>query len=310
MVCDSQDIDVQCLVNYLNETLGNYGKTLDVKAPSRQRQGNDADVAQLIDDLKAGNVSALFVAGTDLTHNLPDRETLIKAIHNVPLVVSFAERVDDFASFSHFVCPDHHPLESWMDAEPVSGVVSLSQPTLQPLGNTRSILESLNRWMGRTDSAYDTIQAFWRDTILHASRPTCHSKRLGSSRARRLCGSRPPTRLTSPRFNDTCGFRKRLALRGILSVALLQGGTDGQSTRSQPVAARASRSGHQGDVGQLRLRVDGDAAENGLVDGDMVRVQHRMEASNCPPSSSRDNMIASFRLPWVTGSRAQIASPR
>ena len=107
-----------------------------------------------------------MVAGTDLTHNLPDRETLIKAIQNVPLVVSFAERVDDFASFSHFVCPDHHPLESWMDAEPVSGVVSLTQPTLHPLGNTRSILESLNRWMGRTDSAYDTIQAFWRDAVL------------------------------------------------------------------------------------------------------------------------------------------------
>ncbi len=119
----------------------------------------------MIDELKAGTVSALFVAGTDLTHNLPDRESLAKDIGNVPLVVSFAERVDDFASLAQFVCPDHHPLESWMDAEPVRGIVSLSQPTLEPLARTRAILESLNRWMGRQDTAYDTIKSHWRAGI-------------------------------------------------------------------------------------------------------------------------------------------------
>ena len=99
--------------------LDNYGKTVDIRQPkpstTRQRRGRGATV----DDLNAGKVSALIVAGTDLTHNLPDREKLVNAIANVPLVVSFAERVDDFASLAHFVCPDHHPLESWMDAEPV-----------------------------------------------------------------------------------------------------------------------------------------------------------------------------------------------
>ena len=56
----------------------------------------------------------------------------------VPLVVSTAERIDETASLAHFVCPDHHYLESWGDAEPVSGLVSLTQPTIQPLQDTRS----------------------------------------------------------------------------------------------------------------------------------------------------------------------------
>ena len=162
VLCDSQDIAVQMLVNSVNQTLGNYGKTLDIARPSRQRQGSDLDVLQLVEELKAGQVSALFVAGTDLTHHLPDRETLANAIGRVPLVVSFSEREDDFAALAHFVCPDHHPLESWGDAEPVSGLISLSQPTIAPLGETRSILESLARWSGRNESAYEILRASWK----------------------------------------------------------------------------------------------------------------------------------------------------
>lgn len=166
VLCDSQDVSVQGLVNFINHTLGNYGKTVDIERPSRQRQGSDAEVFALIEELKAGQVSALFVAGTDLTHNLPDREAMVEAIGKASLVVSFAERIDDFASLAHYVCPDHHPLESWMDAEPINGLVSLSQPTLRPLGETRSILESLARWSGKSDSAHDIVRATWQKNIL------------------------------------------------------------------------------------------------------------------------------------------------
>jgi len=166
VLCDSQNVEVQVLVNFINHTLGNYGKTLDVDRPSQQRQGNDGEVVQLIEELKDGKVSVLLVAGTDLTHNLPGRDSLAESIDRVPLVISFAEREDDFASLAQFVCPDHHPLESWLDAEPISGVVSLSQPTLAPLGDTRSILASVSRWSGRGESAYDILRATWKKDIL------------------------------------------------------------------------------------------------------------------------------------------------
>ena len=111
-------------------------------------------------------MGALLVAGIDLSHNLPDRDAFAEAVGNVPLVVSIAEREDDFASLAHFVCPDHHPLESWLDAEPVSGLVSLAQPTLEPLNNTRSILESLAQWSGRRTTTYDIVREHWRNKIL------------------------------------------------------------------------------------------------------------------------------------------------
>ncbi len=166
VLCDSQDVSVQVLVNFINHLMGNYNETIDIQRPSRQRQGNDGEVLELVEELKAGKVAALFVARTDLTHNLPDRDQLADSISKAQLVVSFAEREDDFASLAQFVCPDHHPLESWMDAEPIAGLVSLSQPTIRPLGGTRSILESLARWSGKTDSAYEILRANWRENVL------------------------------------------------------------------------------------------------------------------------------------------------
>ncbi|PHS03326.1 MAG: hypothetical protein COA78_18390 [Blastopirellula sp.] len=166
VISDSQDFEVQLLVNHINHTLGNYTHTIDIERPSYQCQGNDAEVVKLIEELKSGSVSALLVAGTDFTHNLPDHDSLTSAISNVPLVISFAQREDDFASLAHFVCPDHHALESCGDAEPISGRVSLLQPTLAPLGNTRSVLESLSLWSGNQSSAYEILQASWKENIL------------------------------------------------------------------------------------------------------------------------------------------------
>lgn len=166
VICDSQDVAIQVVVNAINHLLENYSKTLDVARPSLQRQGNDADVLELVADLTAGQVSALFVAGTDLTHNLPGRDDLAKAIGDVELVVSLAERKDDFASLAHFVCPDQHLLETWLDAEPISGVISLSQPLMEPLGKNRSILESLARWSGSDDSAYDILRSSWEKSVM------------------------------------------------------------------------------------------------------------------------------------------------
>ena len=165
VISDSQDVAVQLLVNWINQQLGNYGKTLDVDRPSRQKQGRDGDVLKLAEELNSGRVAALIVAGTDLAHNLPDWESLKEALDKVPLVISLAEREDELSEKAHFLCPDHHPLEGWMDYEPVDGLISLSQPTIQPLGETRSVLESFARWSGKQGTAYELLRASWRTTI-------------------------------------------------------------------------------------------------------------------------------------------------
>jgi hypothetical protein len=165
VISDSQDVETQILVNSINFMLGNYGNTIDTTYPSQQRQGNDGDVIQLIEELRSEKVQALFVAGTDLTHNLPKREVISEAIRKIPLIVSLGDRMDDLSSFAHCICPDHHWLESWGDYEPVVGLLSLSQPTIAPLRNTRSILESLASWSGRNESAYEILRNHWKSVV-------------------------------------------------------------------------------------------------------------------------------------------------
>ncbi len=165
VISDSQDVGLQRIVNFINHLLGNYESTLDLGQPSLQRQGNDRDVEQLVEELEAGQVGALLIADVDLLHDLAGSQTLSDAVGRVPLTVSFAPREDEFAALAKFVCPDHHALESWSDAKPTSGLVSLAQPTLQPLGKTRAVLESLALWSGRPATAYEALRTHWEEAI-------------------------------------------------------------------------------------------------------------------------------------------------
>ncbi|MFV0443040.1 MAG: 4Fe-4S dicluster domain-containing protein [Planctomycetaceae bacterium] len=166
VVSDSQDVRVQALVNGVNHRLQAYGQTLDLQRASRQRQGSDAALRELIAELMAGKVQALLLCGIDLVHSLPNVQQLTAAIEQTALVISTAEREDDTTAVANYVCPDHHPLEAWLDAEPVDGQLSLSQPLLQPLGRTRSLLESLAVWTETPATALELVQRYWRDKIL------------------------------------------------------------------------------------------------------------------------------------------------
>jgi len=156
-----QDVSAQAACNRINHLLGNYGATLDVEHPCYQRTGNDREVENLLRDAAAGKLAAVIVWGANPVYDLPGGEALAR----VPLVVSLGERMDETAAVAHYVCPDRHPLESWGDAEPASGVVGLRQPVIQPLGDTRPALESLAAWSGAPKPAYETLREQWREQV-------------------------------------------------------------------------------------------------------------------------------------------------
>lgn len=165
VVCGENNLELQVLTNYMNYLLGNYGKTIDVDHPSHQRQGNDAQLAELMKEIAAGNVAALFIYGVNPAYDLPNGNHFTEQVKKISLVVSFADRADETASLAHYICPDHHFLESWIDNEPVAGVATITQPTIPALGNTRPLIESLSTWMGNPTASYDLIQAEWKQKI-------------------------------------------------------------------------------------------------------------------------------------------------
>jgi MoCo/4Fe-4S cofactor protein with predicted Tat translocation signal len=165
VVCGSQDVHLQALANFMNHVLGNYGATLDLDRPSQQRSGDDRALQSLLEELQQGRVAGLFLYGVNPVFELPNGSGIAGWLQKTPLVVSFADRLDETSSLARFLCPDHHPLESWGDSEPIRGVISLFQPAIHPLGNTRATMESLAAWSGQLRPAYDALREFWKERV-------------------------------------------------------------------------------------------------------------------------------------------------
>lgn len=165
ILCDSQDVDVQVVCNFLNHILGNYGATVDVAQPSLQQQGDDGELQTLLRELHDDKVSALFTYQCNPVYDLPNGESLAGDLKRRPLLVSFAERLDETARLAYYVCPTPNYLETWSDAEPVAGLVSLVQPVFTPRGSPRSVPESLAIWMGKAHTAYDLLRTHWEKEI-------------------------------------------------------------------------------------------------------------------------------------------------
>ncbi len=159
VVCDSQDVASQILVNFLNDTLGNYGKTLDLASPSLQKQGDERALAELAAELDQGKVDTLVIAGANPVHDrgLP--------IEKAKFIVCVAQRADETTAKAHVLCAESSEFESWSDAEPVAGILGIRQPTILPRGQTRSLAEILAAWRGKPQSSHDLVREHWQKTI-------------------------------------------------------------------------------------------------------------------------------------------------
>lgn len=175
LVCDSQDLPTQILCNWINGLLDGYGKTLEIATESRQRSGDDAALADMLDQLDKGGIGVLVVAGVNPVYDLPEGRKLAERLRGgkVPLVVRLGTHADETAAAAHCVCPESHWLESWGDAEPVAGVLSLCQPTIARIGSSRSLLECLLAWsqphtpadFDPATAAYNAVREHWQQGV-------------------------------------------------------------------------------------------------------------------------------------------------
>lgn len=172
VVSGANDLATQQVVAALNHLLGNYGTTLDLDNYSMLRQGNDADLISLIDELKTGTVGALLIHQSNPAYTLPASSSFAELLKKVNLTVSFASKEDETAALCKFVCPDHHSLESWGDAQARKGHYSLQQPTINPIFDTRQFEQSLLNWSGSTVNYYDYVRANWSETLMSTQNAT------------------------------------------------------------------------------------------------------------------------------------------
>ena len=156
---------IQLIVNAINEALGNYGKTLDLDHPINLKQGDENKMTALVDEMKAGKINGLMIYNVNPAYDYPDREAFIAGLNKVPLKVSFAETLDETAGLCNYVCTTHNYLESWDDAEPITGTYSFMQPAIRPIFNTRQFQDNLVKWAGLGTDYAKYLEKFWEQKI-------------------------------------------------------------------------------------------------------------------------------------------------
>jgi molybdopterin-containing oxidoreductase family iron-sulfur binding subunit len=156
---------VQQVVNAINSAIGAYGTTINWGTPLLTKQGSDADLVNLVNQMNAGQVGALLVYGANPAYDYHNPKAFIDGLKKVRLSISFNEKMDETTELCNFSVPAHHYLESWGDAEIKPGFISFQQPTINPLFKTRAFQDSLLKWSGNTTTWDAYFRQYWTGRI-------------------------------------------------------------------------------------------------------------------------------------------------
>ena len=160
-------------------------------------------VEALREDLAAGRVGALVIAGVNPAYDCPSLD-LPRHMPGLPLSIHHGLWFDETAELCGWHVPAHHPLEAWSDLRSMDGTASFAQPLIRPLYATTSSESFLAMLAGRNDAGDHALvretwlprwadsEAAWRKALERrrcghrfagADRPSCRPPRVAPAAA-------------------------------------------------------------------------------------------------------------------------------
>lgn len=151
---DHQPPMVHALAHAMNSALGNVGTTVVYTEPT-QVNAETAQVdqlRQLIGEIDSNAVKMLVIVGGNPVYNTPaDLKLSPERMDKIPLRVHLGHYMDETAELCHWHVSEKHFLEAWSDARAYDGTVSIVQPLIQPLYDSKS--------------AHEFVQVFFRENF-------------------------------------------------------------------------------------------------------------------------------------------------
>jgi molybdopterin-containing oxidoreductase family iron-sulfur binding subunit len=159
-----QPPETHFLAHLLNESLGNVGKTVRYIAPVEQNPiDQTASLRELVADMDKGQVEALIIAGANPVYQAPRDIPFKEALARVPLRVHHSLYFDETSAHTDWHIPASHYLENWGDVTAFNGAVSIAQPLLMPLYQSKSPDEFFAAISGESArSSYEIVLQRWR----------------------------------------------------------------------------------------------------------------------------------------------------
>lgn len=162
VISGTNNTDIQIVVNAINYLLGNYSECIDLDNNLMLSSCIDSEMGNLVDDLNNGKVSALLMYNVNPVYDYPDSGLFMEGLKKTELGVNMSVRINETVGSVKYECPVPHFLESWDDAQIIPGQLSLSQPCINPLFDTRSFQDSLLIWSGSLMSYHDYLMNGWK----------------------------------------------------------------------------------------------------------------------------------------------------
>jgi molybdopterin-containing oxidoreductase family iron-sulfur binding subunit len=161
------DKNAQLIAFAINEAL--QSEIFDTANTINIRQGNDAEVGQLVSDMKAGKVAGLISYNVDPVYSLSNGSDFAEGLKKVALSVALSTENNETVDASTYALPAPHFLESWGDTQFDAVTYGLMQPTIQPLFNTRQLQDTLLKWSGNSTKYYDYLKSYATNNVLGGS---------------------------------------------------------------------------------------------------------------------------------------------
>ncbi|RJQ87534.1 MAG: 4Fe-4S dicluster domain-containing protein [Desulfobacteraceae bacterium] len=117
--------------------------------------------------LQAKDIDVLLVHDSNPVFTLPAAWQIGDGLRQVPAVISFSSFTDETGALAHLQLPAHTFLETWGDYRPKENILSVLQPTMGPLMDTRPLgdllIQSLFDRRGEDHPSFlEMLQAAWR----------------------------------------------------------------------------------------------------------------------------------------------------
>ncbi|MCS7157933.1 MAG: TAT-variant-translocated molybdopterin oxidoreductase [Blastocatellia bacterium] len=164
LVGETQPPFVHAIGHALNSRLGNVGRTVVYTEPvEAEPMEQMASLRELAEDMEAGRVDVLFIFGANPVYTAPADLQFAERMNRVRLRVHLGLYADETAQLCHWHLPESHFLEAWSDGRAPDGTVTIMQPLIAPLYETRSAHEVLAALLGQVErSGYEIVREYWQ----------------------------------------------------------------------------------------------------------------------------------------------------
>lgn len=159
-----QPASLHALVHAINHSLGNNGRSIVyTDSPEFESVSKSESMQSFVNDMQSGSVDIVVILGNNPVYDAPPGLNFADALSKVKLSVHLGLYEDETSARCTWHVPESHYLESWSDARAFDGTITIMQPLIAPLYDSKSSHELLEVIAGKPGrKGYDIVTEYWR----------------------------------------------------------------------------------------------------------------------------------------------------